>query len=114
MAITYDVNAKKNPYTGKFSYYPVRKGTSPMSFDEFCERIAHATTLTRADAAAVLIEAVDQLKMCLLASHSVELGEMGTIFTTLESTGEESADAVSADNITGVRLNCKFKRKYKD
>jgi len=114
MAITYDINQKRDARTGKLTYYPVRKGTHPLSFNSFCERIAHATSLTRADAAAVLIEAVDQLKMCLLESQSVELGEMGTIFTTLTSTGADAADDVSPDNIRGVRLHCKFKKNFKN
>ena len=111
--ITYKVIARKNPKTGTIAYYPQRCGTDRTSFEQLCERVAHATTATEADTAAVITECVEQIKLALLDSHSVELGKLGTIFTTISASGQEYADDVSADDITKVNLRCYFKPKFK-
>jgi len=111
--ITYKVIARKSPTSGEVKYYPQRCGTDRISFEQLCERVAHATTATEADAAAVITETVEQVKLCLLDAHSVEVGKMGTIYTTLSTIGQAVEEDVTADDILAVNLRMRFKPKFK-
>jgi len=114
MALTFTVANNINPATGLRQYFPMRKGTNPISFHRLCEEVSHSCSLTRADVTAVLIATIDIMKHHLANSESVELGEMGTIFTSFRTTCEDSPEKVSAKNIVGVALNCKFKPEFKE
>jgi len=112
MPLTYKVHARKNPITGTTAYYPERCGTSRVGFEELCERVAHATTATEADAQAVITECVHQIKLLLADSHSVELGRLGTIFTSFTTLPSASAADVGPDKVKRVNLRCRFKPAF--
>jgi len=112
MAITYKVHARRNPITGTSAYYPERCGTSRVSFEQLCERVAHATSATEADATVVITECVHQIALLLADSHSVELGRLGTIFTSFTTRPSATEAEAGAEKVKRVNLRCRFKPAF--
>lgn len=92
--LKFKVIAKKNPISKQTAYYAQKVDTSRVSFDQICDRVAHASTATRADAKAVIDEFCHQALEVLLDGKSVSLGDLGSLHTTLKNkkNGAPSAD----------------------
>lgn len=107
MAILYEVKERKNPQTpgqpGK--YYPAVVRTQTITFNAMTKEIAARSTVSKADAAAVLISFEELIIEHLKNSHGVRLGSLGIIYPTLTGPGAPSADEFNAkEHIDGVRV----------
>lgn len=102
----YRIIAKKNPQdkdaAPKFYASPVNMGK--VNLDDFADRIAGRSSLTRGDIKNVLSNFLDELPLYLKMGASVNLAEFGTCRLTLSSIGTETADEFSADHIKGVKV----------
>jgi len=106
MAITYIAKAKKSPRTGTVKYYAqIAPITAPLTLDDVTERIAAECTVTEHDVKAVISALQEQVLLALRAGQSVRLGDLGSFRPTLTSTAADTAEAVTADNITAVRVH---------
>ena len=87
--------------------YAVAQSTSVMSLDKFADHIAqHGSVYRRADVVAILLLAVDCLREQLLAGSRVEMGDLGSFYVTLNSTGADTAaDFNPSEHIRRVRVN---------
>ncbi len=97
-------NTVNNPKThGK--YYGRVVHTETMSTDEFARHISeHGSPFTRSVILGVLAAACDCLVELVKDSKKVRLGDLGTFYLSAESTGADSADEYSADNLKKVHL----------
>lgn len=97
---------------------PMEKGTPPkfyasaqtnktVTLDEFAKHIStHGCVYKRADIAAVLTMAVDCLREMLLNGYKIELGDMGSFYTTFSSEGTLTAKEFNPDiHIKSVNVN---------
>ena len=83
--------------------------TQPLSFVDIAEQAAAETTVTKADCAAVIRVVLDIAKRELLKGMTIEMGDLGTLFTTLKS---EGADKVEDFNTSLIkRVNVRFRAK---
>ena len=101
--IKYSVCLMKNPTKGTTKAY-ARVQSEHYTFAELAEQATAETTVTRADCEAVVRAVLDIAKRQLLAGNMIDLGDIGTIYPTLQSKGMDKVEDVSASVITGVRL----------
>jgi predicted histone-like DNA-binding protein len=111
MAITYQVKKVKNPKGIEgANYYAARAvKTSDYTFDELAEDINNSTTVTQADAFAVLKSMKKYVKQALLAGRRVVLSDLGAFRVAL--TGKcyprevmENKDFMPSAMIKGIRV----------
>ena len=85
MAITYKITKVKNPKgeTGKVYCHAVAVKTSNYEFDELAEDIAQSTTVTKADAVAVLTSMKPFIQRALLNGRRVVLQDLGALVMSM-------------------------------
>ena len=112
MAINYKISRCKNPkgVEGTTYYSCKASKTSDYTFSELSEDIATATTVTKADALAVLASIKPYIQAALLAGRRVVLNDLGSFVIGIRSKCF-SADAMQAEDfspsakIKGYHLN---------
>lgn len=76
-----------------------------MNIEKFAKHISnHGCVYSRADIAAILYIAVDEMKEQLLDGKKIRLGDLGDFSIALTSKGAETADKFTSANITGVNV----------
>lgn len=78
--------------------------TEPVDYENFVDAMVEESTVTRHDVKGVVSALEEFIARALVDGYSVRLGELGAFRTTVTSTGEESADEVTADSITSLRV----------
>lgn len=78
----------------------------PVTTDEVADRLAQISTVSRADTYAVLKDLGGVLADYMAQGRTVKLDGVGTFYYTANSQGQgvNTADEVSAKQITGVRV----------
>ena len=112
MSITYRVSKTKNPNGEEGVNYYAAKAvkTSDYTFDELAEDINNSTTVTQADAFAVLKSMKKLIKQALLAGRRVVLSDLGALRMSLvgKCYSEEQMnekDFSPASKIKGIKVN---------
>ena len=103
----YVVIAKKNPIGKDVKFYAQADKTAPIDIDIITQRIEKRTTVSSADAKAVLDALEYEIKEALIEGHSVRLGDLGTFRATINGEGALTRDEHSAKFIN--YLMCRFK-----
>ena len=110
MAISYKVCKCRNPKNPDVDHY---KGTAVKSsdydFEDLADDLALATTVTKADALAVLASIKPFITKALLAGRRVVLNDLGSFHVSLQGkcyTAEERADELfkPSEYIKGHRI----------
>lgn len=91
-------NPRSENGDGKF--YPRPEYDRTIGMDEVVVDIAHATSLTAADVTAAIKELAALIRRYLIHGHKVQLDDIGTFKLSFKGTGQESAEDVTADDIT--------------
>lgn len=98
--------SRKNPLKPNdpplFYLNAVSKGK--VNLDEICKRVAHASTLSRGDLYNAIISVVDEVMFDLNDGKIVELGKLGTLRMTVNSTGVPELTKVSSSQVTKVNI----------
>ena len=78
----------------------------PVGTKEVADRLAQISTVSRSDVYAVLMDLAGVLADYMAQGRSVKIDGLGTFYYTLTAAGQgvETADKVSASQITGVRV----------
>ena len=78
----------------------------PVMTKEVADRLAQISTVSRSDVYAVLMDLAGVLADYMAQGRSVKIDGLGTFYYTLTAAGQgvETADKVSASQITGVRV----------
>ncbi len=101
MPVPFNVVPKHNPQQPKSAqkFYAVAQSTGEANFRQMAKEIAEITTVSLPDAVAVLESLVMIIPRHIERGEIVRLGELGSLRLTINSTGSDTADAVSASNI---------------
>lgn len=89
--------------------------TETLSTEEFVKHIRnHGSPFDRATIMGVLMTACDCLVELVLDSKKVRLGDLGTFYLSAKSTGSETEDKLTAENVNKLYLRfCpNLKRSY--
>ena len=85
--------------------YGVAQYTDVMDIEKFAKHIStHGCVYSRADVSAILYLAVDCMREQLLEGKKIRLGDLGDFSVTITTTGAETAEKFSAQNITAVNV----------
>lgn len=103
----YVVIAKKSPIDNTAKYYAQPDRVTPIDIDTITQRIEKRTTVSSADAKAVIDALEYEIKEALIEGHSVRLGDLGTFRATINGEGALTRDEHSAKCIN--YLMCRFK-----
>ncbi|MDP0531627.1 HU family DNA-binding protein [Porphyromonas gingivalis] len=109
MAIFYNKMQRKNPAqpAARAKWYPVLRRIEMMKEKQVARHISDETTLNPKEAEM----AVSQLKKVLIAAllngQSVQLGDWGTFYLTLNSNGVDTEAEVSATQVK--KINIRFR-----
>ena len=112
MAITYRVSKTKNPQGIEGMNYLANKfvKTSDYTFEELAEDINNSTTVTQADAFAVLKAMKKYIKQALLAGRRVVLSDLGALRMSIVGkvfTADDlkNKEFVPSSKIKGIGVN---------
>jgi predicted histone-like DNA-binding protein len=75
-----------------------------VNIDDICKRIAHASTLSRGDLYNAILGVVDEVIFDLNDGKIVELGKLGTLRMTVNSTGVPELTKISSNQVTKVNI----------
>ena len=103
----YVVVAKKSPMDQSVKFYAAPDKTTPITIDTITQRIEKRTTVSSADAKAVLDALEYEIKEALIEGHSVRLGDLGTFRATIQGEGALNRTDHTAKLIS--HLKCCFK-----
>ena len=76
----------------------------PAEYETFVDEIVSESTITRHDVKACVSALEEFICNALKDGYTIRFGDLGSFRVTVTGTGEETADEVTADNITGVRV----------
>ena len=94
--------------------FAVAQYSEVMNIEKFAKHIStHGCVYSRADISAILYMAVDCMREQLLEGKKIRLGDLGDFSVMISSTGAESADKFTAQNITGVTVVWDPGREFK-
>lgn len=91
---------------GPRKWYPVQQTTKKVSTMELAEDISDETTLNPGESYMVLKKLLKVVARHLKNGNSVQLGELGSLFPSLETEGAETKEELTARNIK--RVNATF------
>ena len=114
--INYSVNPRPNPQNQEEAplFHATAQIDRNLDINAFAKHIAsHGCVYGRADIAAVLTLAVDCIKEQLLAGNKVTLGDLGSFFITLQSTGAKTRDEFVPAKIHGIRVKWSAGQAFK-
>jgi len=90
---------------GKKKYYATAVQDRTMEFEDFVTHVSeHNSPYSRGTVHGVLMDTLDCLQELILDGKSVRFSDLGLFSIGMTSRGEDSADKVSANSITGVHL----------
>lgn len=85
--------------------YILRNTTvSPVDYEEFIDELVAESTVTRHDVKAVVSALEEFIVRALKNGYTVRLGDLGSFRATITSTGQDSAENVTKDTITAIRV----------
>jgi predicted histone-like DNA-binding protein len=85
-------------------WYANSVNAGKFTINEFAEKIAGRSSLTKGDILNVLANFIDELPSLLAIGMSVQLGDFGTLRLPLASEGVENPDDFTVANILGVKV----------
>lgn len=110
--IKYALVARKNRETGEVHAY-ANIVTQKFNFADLAEQASAETTVTKTDCVAVVRIVLDIAKRELLKGNVIEMGDLGTIFSTLSGEGSDDVEKFSASNIKRVNLRFRASTELK-
>lgn len=115
MAISFKVIEKKNPAdaSAPAKYYASSSVSSKSGIEEITEQIEKISTVSGADIRAVLYALVDVVPGMLSKGENVKVGDMGTFRVSISSSGSDTPEAVTANNIRGAKIIFTPGKKFK-
>lgn len=99
----------------KVMYRPYLQLTGVITLDDIAEHMSkHNSKYDDGDITAVLKQFIRCACEMLLEGYKIDMGKLGCLRPSIRTTSEESADAVTSDNITDVYLSWSAGERTKD
>lgn len=106
MAVSYSVSARKNPNkpNDPAKFYAQVQASDECTFDTLTRTAADRSTVTAADAKAVMDNIMTILKEKLMSGQIVRLNDLGSFRLAISTKGAEAEDKFSASMIKKARV----------
>lgn len=106
MAIKYNVLeiGKPGDPEGPKKFYPRPVHSGEITLEDLATDISYSSSITASDVYAVLQSLVREIPRNISQGYIVRLGNLGSFRLSWSSEGSETAEDVTADNITSRRL----------
>ena len=104
MSIRYSLIPRKNRETGEVKVYGLVVPESKTSVDIITSELTARTTLTRPDVLATLAGIAEKAVTELADGRTVRLGDLGSLFVTLQTAGSEDGEGFTQAMIKGVNV----------
>lgn len=95
---------RKNPSNKQTYYHAQLQPVTPVNLSTICNLIEKRSTVSSADAKAVLDALQFEIKEALMRGDSVRLGDLGSFRLTLGSRGVEKPEDLMTSHINAVRV----------
>ena len=104
MSVKYGTAARKKPGEPESQpkYYPSVKSSGRVTLRQLSKRIAQISTVSTVDTMAVLEALLTVIPEELTLGNIVALGDLGTFWLRIKSTGSDNPEDVSAHNIVNT------------
>lgn len=102
--IKYVVRKKKIIGGSGYKYYAQVAPVHAINRKEIAEYIMQNEQVGEAVVASAVDAILKSIENFVMNGHSVSIGDFGTFRVTLKSAGSATAEAVSAENVTGARI----------
>ena len=103
--INYIPVKRRNPMDASVKYYAQNHPDPLVTTPELIDEIVAKTTVTEADALAVVSAYVDSMQSHLVNGNSCKIEGLGIFSVNLSSKGSESRETFTPDLIRGVKIN---------
>lgn len=114
MAIIYDKVAKKSPQDKSVKWYASVNTIKQVDDKEVARLIADETTLNPNEALMAIAQLEKVLLNLLKSGYSVKMGDWASFSVSVNSRGVGTPDAVSANLIEKVNVNCRLSPSFKE
>lgn len=116
MTVKYTVVARGKPGDPESpkKYYPMVKSTGKTTLRDLAERVAEISTVSSVDVVAVLEAFLTIVPRELADGNIVNLGDFGTFRLRVRSEGADSAEEVTARNITQALTRFRPGKRFKE
>jgi len=104
MAIKFHTTAKKSPKTGAVKYYATVSLNDNVAETDLSEDIEKITSLSSGDIKNALMSLQYVIIQRLQEGHTVTLPDIGTFYLSIQSEGQATEKAVTAESIKKVRI----------
>lgn len=104
--IRYHLIQKVNPrdLASPKKFYAMPQQNSNIGFRELVKSISKLSTVNPPDIVAVLETLIDVIPESLKNGNIVHLGDFGSFYLTLQSTGKENSEEFTSADITGTKI----------
>ena len=114
MAIFYKKMQRSNPLNRAIvKWYPVLKSIGILKTKDLAKLMSDETTMNPKEAEMALYEMVKIFKRELKDGKTISIDDFGTFMLTAKTTGEDSQEAVNANNISGLNLRFRPNADFK-
>ena len=114
MAIFYKKMQRSNPLNrAMVKWYPVLKSIGVLKTKELAKLMSDETTMNPKEAEMAIYELVKIFKRELKDGKTISIDDFGTFMLTATTTGEDTEEAVSANNISGLNLRFRPNADFK-
>ena len=115
MAIFYKKMQRSNPLNrAMVKWYPVLKSIGVLKTKELAKLMSDETTMNPKEAEMAIYELVKIFKRELKDGKTISIDDFGTFMLTATTTGEDTEEAVSANNISGLNLRFRPNADFKN
>ncbi len=117
MAIFYQVKPVKNPVVKDAEplFYARIKSVGTLSEKELAKRVSERTGIAEGIITSVLCDSMNEVINLVSLGYRVQLPSLGYIYLTINSTGSQSAEEVTSDNVKQICVRmlpgCELKEK---
>jgi len=111
--INYIPVKRRNPVDASVKYYAQNHPDPLVTTRELIGEIVAETTVTEADALAVVSAYVESMQVHLINGNSCKIEGLGIFSVTLGSEGTETAEEFKSSMINGVRLRFRADSRLK-
>ena len=111
--LKYSLIKRANPLTEEVCYHASLNSPTPMTLESFASNICGNCNITTLQLYNVIYHLENEIIRALQNGNSVRLGDLGSFHITLSSTGTDTPDKFSKENLRDLKVRFKASTKMR-